>query len=57
MSLNGTRVWLSGSIPKEAEVEQRERIFSFVRLFAKEIFRQGGVVLHGSHPPLGVVQN
>lgn len=52
MSLNGARVWLSGSIPIEAETEQRERICSFVRLFAREIFRQGAVLLHGSQPSL-----
>lgn len=52
MSIKGVRVWLSGSVPKEASEEQSNQINEFVRTFATEIFRQGGVVIHGCHPSL-----
>ncbi|MGU7778671.1 CBASS cGAMP-activated phospholipase [Burkholderia sp. PU8-34] len=47
--LEGVRVWLSGSVPKEATEAQRASILKFVAQFAESIFRGGGHILHGSH--------
>lgn len=49
-SLCGIRVHLSGSVPEDAGIEQTRAIDSFVEKFARAIFREGGTLLHGSHP-------
>ena len=48
--LHGVRIWLSGSVPPEAEEAQRASMVDFVRQFAAAVFRGGGHILHGSHP-------
>lgn len=50
--LKNARIWLSGSIPKNASGEEAERIRQFVRTFAAESFRRGGIIVHGSHPSI-----
>jgi hypothetical protein len=51
-SLSGVRIWLSGSIPDEATLEEAQRIRDFVSAFAQEVFRWGGHLVHGSHPTI-----
>ncbi|TWB86763.1 patatin-like phospholipase [Bradyrhizobium macuxiense] len=50
--LAGARIWLSGSFPEEASPDEKSRIRQFVQAFAKVIFREGGTILHGSHPDI-----
>jgi len=52
LPLLGVRVHLSGSIPDTSNVEQADNIRLFVQNFACKIFREGGTVIHGSHPSL-----
>ena len=49
-SLRGIRVHLSGSIPDTATVEQANSISLFVETFAQAVLRDGGTLIHGSHP-------
>jgi len=51
-SLNGARIWLSGSVPEpgNSTSEEREAIVEFVSRFSDIVFRLGGHILHGSHP-------
>jgi hypothetical protein len=51
-ALAGVRIQISGSIPDEASPEQRAFIESFVEQFTLAMFREGGSVIHGSHPTL-----
>jgi patatin-like phospholipase/acyl hydrolase len=51
-SLEGVRIWLSGSIPDDAAPEEAQRIRDFVSAFAKEVFRRNGRLVHGSHPTI-----
>ncbi len=51
-SINGVRIWLSGSIPEEASEEERQRIRQFLLKLAREVFRRGGRLVHGSHPTI-----
>lgn len=51
-SLAGIRIWLSGSIPKGATDEEKERIRKFVRTFAEHVFHRGGTLIHGTHPTI-----
>lgn len=48
--LRGVRVHLSGSIPKAAGSTDAEGIGAFVSTFARAVLRQGGTLIHGSHP-------
>jgi uncharacterized protein len=48
--LRGIRVHLSGSIPDTATAEQVKSISLFVEKFAQAVFRDGGTLIHGSHP-------
>jgi predicted acylesterase/phospholipase RssA len=41
---------LAGSVPDEATPAERDGILRFVELFTAAILREGGAVLHGSHP-------
>lgn len=50
--LANTRIWLSGSIPKEAPPEEEKRLLEFTKLFATECFRHGAWLVHGCHPTL-----
>ena len=52
LPLHGVRVWLSGSVPdsEHSTQEERDSVLRFVRLFAEMVFRQGGHIIHGSHP-------
>lgn len=50
--LSGVRVHLSGSVPEDATNEQATAIKTFVERLAQGIFREGGTVLHGTHPSL-----
>jgi hypothetical protein len=50
--LEGARIWLSGSIPDAPGVPDPERIRSFVAQLSEKIFRDGGSIIHGSHPTL-----
>lgn len=50
--LEGARIWLSGAIPEREEIstEQYQAILTFVRNFVARVFKQGGHIIHGSHP-------
>jgi hypothetical protein len=48
--LRGIRVHLSGSIPEDATEEQSKSISLFVERFAQAVLRDGGTLIHGSHP-------
>lgn len=50
--LNGIRVCLSASIPDDSSHEQRSGICRFVQSLARIVFRDGGVLMHGSHPTI-----
>lgn len=51
-SLEGARIWLSGSVPEtQGTTEaQRDSIIDFVSRFARRVFERGGHIVHGSHP-------
>jgi len=51
-SLQGIRIWLSGSIPEDATSEEAQRIRDFLSTFANEVFRRNGRLVHGSHPTI-----
>lgn len=51
-ALHGARIWLSGSIPTDITGQQKNAMTAFVEQFADMIFRNGGHILHGSHPTL-----
>jgi uncharacterized protein len=48
--LRGIRVHLSGSVPDTAGAEQVKSINLFVEKFAQAVLRDGGTLIHGSHP-------
>lgn len=48
--LQGVRIWLSGAVPPDISVSQHDSILAFVGQFAAKVFRNGGYILHGSHP-------
>jgi len=48
--LRGIRVHLSGSTPGGADTEQTHSIALFVEKFAQAVLREGGTLIHGSHP-------
>lgn len=54
--LSGVRTWLSGSYPGTFPVSgpdaDYERFSSFVRKLARIVFRDGGSIIHGSHPSI-----
>jgi patatin-like phospholipase/acyl hydrolase len=50
--LQGVRIHLSGSIPQNAATSDAEGIASFTEEFAAAVLRDGGALLHGSHPTL-----
>ncbi len=50
LPLQGIRLHLSGSIPDESTPEQSAGIASFVEKLAGAVLRNGGTLIHGSHP-------
>lgn len=50
LPLQGVRVLLSGSVPDDSTKEQRDAIELFVKTFAGAVLREGGTLIHGSHP-------
>jgi uncharacterized protein len=50
--LAGARIWLSGSFPKEASPDEKDRVRKFVEVFSEAVFREGGTIVHGSHPDI-----
>jgi predicted acylesterase/phospholipase RssA len=50
LPLQGIRIHLSGSVPEDATEAQTTSIREFVQRFAKAVLREGGVLIHGSHP-------
>jgi uncharacterized protein len=51
-SLSGTRIWLSGSIPKDAKEEESQRLIEFTGELAAQCFFNGAYLIHGCHPSL-----
>ena len=49
-ALSGIRVLLSGSIPDDSP--NKAAIEAFVQTLASHVFREGGTLVHGSHPSL-----
>lgn len=52
LPLLGIRVHLSGAIHDNASIEQAEAIRQFVQRLSQAVFREGGTIIHGSHPSL-----
>ncbi|QDV09327.1 Putative sporulation hydrolase CotR [Planctomycetes bacterium Poly30] len=52
LPLRGIRVHLAGSVPESATTEEAAGIVSFVQKFAGALLREGGTLIHGSHPTL-----
>ena len=52
LPLRGIRVHLAGSIPDDAKPEQADGIRSFARALTSAVLREGGTLIHGSHPTL-----
>jgi patatin-like phospholipase/acyl hydrolase len=50
VALQGIRVNLSGAVPAGSTPTQCAEIESFVSKFAAAVFREGGTLVHGSHP-------
>ncbi len=46
----GVRVHLAGAVPDQCTDAQREDVESFVRRLAVAVLRDGGTLIHGSHP-------
>src|SRR6478736_624889 len=51
-ALRGIRVHLSGSLPDEASPSETAAFDKLVRQLTASILRDGGIVVHGSHPSL-----
>lgn len=57
-TLHGLRIVLSGAVPPQDEWDepgQDRAILEFVRNFAALVFKEGGRVVHGSHPTFAPV--
>jgi patatin-like phospholipase/acyl hydrolase len=48
--LKGTRIWLSGSQPEGLDEVASARFSAFIARLGELIFRDGGTIIHGSHP-------
>jgi uncharacterized protein len=48
--LQGIRIHLAGSVPDGISPEAATGIRAFVQQFASAVFREGGTLIHGSHP-------
>ncbi len=51
-SIDGVRIWLSGSISDDASDKERQRIVEFLRALGKEVYARRGRLVHGSHPTI-----
>lgn len=52
LPLRGVRFHLAGSVSDEAGEEDARGIRDFVRRFTAAVLREGGTLIHGSHPSL-----
>lgn len=50
LPLQGIRIHLAGSVPDGISADAAKGIHSFVKGFASAAFREGGALIHGSHP-------
>jgi uncharacterized protein len=50
--LKGARIWLSGSIPDTPGVPDANSMRLFIEQLSGKIFRDGGSIIHGSHPTI-----
>jgi predicted acylesterase/phospholipase RssA len=50
--LRGIRVHLAGSVPEKSAAGAADGIRSFAEALAAEVLREGGTLVHGSHPSL-----
>ena len=50
LPLRGVRVHLAGSVPESATADEAAGILSFVEKFTVSVLREGGTLIHGSHP-------
>jgi predicted acylesterase/phospholipase RssA len=50
--LRGIRVHLAGSVPEESTAEEAAGIRAFAEALTSEVLREGGTLIHGSHPSL-----
>src|SRR5258708_27798287 len=50
--LRGARIWLPGTVPDAADGLVPSSIRSFVEQLSEKIFRDGGSIIHGSHPTI-----
>ena len=50
LPLRGVRVHLAGSVPESATPAEAAGIQSFVQKFTSAVLREGGTLMHGSHP-------
>jgi uncharacterized protein len=50
--LRGIRIHLSGSVPEEATSEETAGIHDFTQALTTAVLRDGGTLIHGSHPSL-----
>ena len=51
-AMNNARIWLSGAVPDYASPSEASAIQDFAHQFARQLFRDGGHLLHGHHPSL-----
>ncbi|MDB4223667.1 CBASS cGAMP-activated phospholipase [Granulosicoccus sp.] len=54
LPLRGVRVHLAGSVPEAATTGEEAGIKEFVQQFTSMLLREGGTVIHGSHPTFEV---
>lgn len=50
LPLRGVRIHLAGSVPESATEDEAANILSFVEKFTAAVLREGGILIHGSHP-------
>ncbi|MET3973173.1 CBASS cGAMP-activated phospholipase [Bradyrhizobium sp. S3.9.1] len=50
--LKGARIWLSGSIPDSQGSPDPKSMRVFIEQLSGRIFRDGGSIIHGSHPTI-----
>jgi hypothetical protein len=48
--LKGARIWLSGAMPEGVDDAETERFTAFLERISARIFKDGGSIVHGSHP-------
>jgi predicted acylesterase/phospholipase RssA len=48
--LKNVRVWLVGSVPEDEPNYDPKPLLEFVRRFTASVLREGGTLVHGSHP-------